>query len=158
MAQHILFLDDDHRRIAQFRSITAKLPCEVTIVETADECIARLGERSFDVVLLDHDLGGETYCDSSREDCGMEVVRWLKKNRGEHGGFICHSMNAIAATTMYFELASMGYRVEQAVFGSSEFQHYLHDMLGMERKKRVARKKSLGDRFGEYIRSIRSKR
>jgi hypothetical protein len=39
--KQVLFLDDDHRRIAEFRKRTASLPCEVVVVETADAAAFR---------------------------------------------------------------------------------------------------------------------
>jgi len=132
------------------------LPCDLTIVETADECIRQLSERTFDLVFLDHDLGGEIYCDSSREDCGMEVVRWLKKEGGKHGGFIVHTMNAVAAAAMYLELSALGYRVTQATFGSASFYRDLHVMLEIEASAKSVPRKSLVEKINAYFRSIRS--
>jgi hypothetical protein len=71
-ARRILFLDDDPARAEIF---LAENP-DAIWVETASDCIARL-EEPWDEVHLDHDLGGERFVDLSREDCGMEVVRWL---------------------------------------------------------------------------------
>lgn len=151
----ILFLDDDHARISAFRGIIERVDCHLSIVETAEDCISELNRTAFDLVLLDHDLGGEIFVDSEREDCGMEVVRWLKTNGGEHGSFIVHTMNPVAATAMYFELQTMGYRVEQAPFGSSRFYAMLSDMLG--HRIGGTRRRSIGERFTEYVRSIRFK-
>jgi CheY-like chemotaxis protein len=156
--KQVLFLDDDHRRIEEIRRRMESLPCELVVVETAVDCILKLGEKSYDLVLLDHDLGGEIYCDSSREDCGMEVVRWLKRTGGEHGAFIVHTMNPVAAAAMYFELSGMGYPVAQATFGSPLFYRSLHLMLGLEEPGATPERKTLSERINEYLRSIRSGR
>ncbi len=159
--KRILFLDDDPKRIDEFRERIGKLDdLDVTIVETAHECIAHLGRRRFDLVLLDHDLGGETFCDSDREDCGMEVVRWLKQNRGSHGAFIVHTMNAVAAATMYFELIGMEFPTAQAQFGSQEFYANLYAMIGRRPRSKSATKpqKSLGEKVSDYFRSLRLRR
>jgi CheY-like chemotaxis protein len=155
--QQVLFLDDDHMRIDAIRARLASVPCELTVVETADECIARLRANQYDLVMLDHDLGGETFCDSSREDCGMEVVRWLKGNRGAHKFFMVHTMNAVAAAAMYLELNAMGYPVEQAPFGSTAFYSHVYAVLGVSRQK-AQQKPSLSTRLGEYFRSLRGRR
>ena len=152
--KQVLFLDDDHQRIDAIRARLASVRCDLTVVETADECIARLRANSYDLVMLDHDLGGETFCDSSREDCGMEVVRWLKGNRGDHKFFIVHTMNAVAAAGMYLDLSAMGYPVEQAPFGTSAFYSHVHAVLGGSGSVKQA-KPSLSDRLGEYFRSLR---
>ena len=152
--KRILFLDDDRRRIAEFRAWMAGHECDLTIVETADECMEQLGRNTYDVVLLDHDLGGEIFCDSSREDCGMEVVRWIKEHGGEHGGFIVHTHNPVAGAAMYLELKNLGYNVAQATFGSIGFYGSLKKMLGGEVEIEVPTR-TLRDRLTEYFRSLR---
>ena len=94
-SDRILFLDDDPDRA---RAFLGRHP-EAVWVQTAGECIARLAE-SWDQVHLDHDLGGEIFVDSSRDDCGMEVVRWLCSQPQEplpNTWFFVHSHNAEAA-------------------------------------------------------------
>jgi CheY-like chemotaxis protein len=155
MKKRVLFLDDDHRRIAEIRARMAVYRTDLTVVETADECIAELAGGRFDLVMLDHDLGGEIFCDSSREDCGMEVVRWLRRNGGEHGAFIVHTMNPVAAAGMYLELSSMGYRVAQATFGSGTFYGHIEAMLGQTLPPAPARRRSFSEWIGSYFRSLR---
>lgn len=156
MKKRVLFLDDDHRRIATFREQVMRNEFELTVVETAHECIQALSNRQFDLVLLDHDLGGETFVDSSREDTGMEVVRWIGAKGLPAGAFIVHTMNPVAATTMYFQLQQWGHRVEQAPFGSSRFYGALEELLEV-RARRTKQRKSLLVRLREYFRSIRFK-
>ncbi|MCC7439821.1 MAG: hypothetical protein IT211_15140 [Armatimonadetes bacterium] len=157
MKKRILFLDDDHRRIATFREQVARNDFDLTVVETAHHCIEALANGQFDLVLLDHDLGGETFVDSSRQDTGMEVVRWIRANGLPAGAFIVHTMNPVAATTMYFELQQLGHRVQQAPFGSSQFYGALEDLLELRTRRIRHRKKSLSVRLKEYFRSIRFK-
>ncbi len=112
----LLFLDDDPGRAEVFLH---EHP-QAIWVKTAPECVAKL-EEPWDEVHLDHDLGGEQFVDDSREDCGMEVVRWLclfsrphlKKTR-----FLIHSHNPSAATMMAMQMMMNGYRVEVRPFGS----------------------------------------
>lgn len=112
-----LFLDDDPARAAVF---TARHP-DAVWVETVPECLSKLGER-WDEVHLDHDLGGEHYVDSSRADCGMEVVRWLVREPRRHllrARFTVHSHNMVAAYEMFLRLRDAGFRVKARPFGSS---------------------------------------
>ena len=102
-----LFLDDDPDRAERFSRIYP----HASWVATSSDCIEMLSQK-WDIVSLDHDLGGETYVDSEREDCGMEVVRWLSENKPEHlqnTHFIVHSMNADAALDMLNALKTAGY-------------------------------------------------
>lgn len=106
---HVLFLDDDHARCHEARGA---LPY-ATIVTTAAAAIAALADgpaTGWDVVLLDHDLGGEVFVDSDREDCGMEVVRWVLAHRPSVRLFLLHSFNAPAARAMRQALQGVGYR------------------------------------------------
>ncbi len=112
--RRILFLDDDPDRA---RSFLGRHP-EAVWVETAGECIVRLAER-WNEVHLDHDLGGEIYVDSSRQDCGMEVVRWLCSQPNEPSAtlFFVHSHNADAASAMVQCLRQHGYEAVYRPFG-----------------------------------------
>ncbi|MBS1913157.1 MAG: response regulator [Bacteroidetes bacterium] len=149
----ILFLDDDERRTSEIRSRLIGEALTLITVETALECIERLGERDYDLVMLDHDLGGEIFVDSSREDTGMEVVRWLRENRGAHGAFIVHTMNPVAAAGMYFDLTAQGYTVLQTPFGSPEFFAAVFEILGV--KPAQTSRPTLKERLRKYGRGLR---
>lgn len=102
----ILFLDDDKRRTVKFKSL---VPCAMT-AETSEQMIELLSEDAhFDFVFLDHDLGGEIYVDSSRDDTGMEVVRWIVKNKPSIGQVVVHSLNYPCAMEMVRDLKDAGY-------------------------------------------------
>ncbi len=100
----VLFLDDCPYRRAAFRS---RMP-SAKIVVTAAECIEQLKLQAWDEVHLDHDLGGEAYVNSGREDCGMEVVRWLLLNTPDLLPIV-HSHNEQAAPEMVRLLQEAGY-------------------------------------------------
>ena len=110
-----LFLDDDPGRASAFLGAN---PGAVW-VQTIPECVEKLAEP-WDEVHLDHDLGGERFVDVNREDCGMEVVRWLAREPRRHlrrARFTVHSHNLMAAFEMTFRIRSLGYRVEARPFG-----------------------------------------
>jgi hypothetical protein len=110
-----LFLDDDPERASAYLEAN---PGAVW-VQTVPECVEKLAEP-WDEVHLDHDLGGEHYVDTSREDCGMEVVRWLEKEPRRYlrrARFTVHSHNIVAAVEMVLRLQALGYRVEARPFG-----------------------------------------
>lgn len=114
--RRILFLDDDPARAAAFLN---QHP-DASWVETVDDCIAALREP-WDEVHLDHDLSGEHFVDHDRDDCGMEVVRWLCDEPHPHldaTSFVIHTHNPNAALAMVFQLQSMGYRVQERPFGA----------------------------------------
>jgi hypothetical protein len=112
----VLFLDDDPKRADEF---LASHPCAVW-VQKVDECIERLNEEWCEVH-LDHDLGGEIFVDSSREDCGMEVVRWLcasaRQELRRSALFVIHTHNMNAAGAMVRSLREAGYEAVFRPFG-----------------------------------------
>lgn len=153
--KNVLFLDDDEWRTGAISDRLQAQPCRLVTVATAHECIALLESERFDLVLLDHDLGGETFVDSTREDCGMEVVRRLKASPQPHGAFIVHTMNPVAAAAMYLELSGLGYSVRQAPFGSSDFYAQVFRFLGLDDPTPGRRKPTLAERVQEYVRNVR---
>ena len=80
MQLKILFLDDEAWRVDIARRT---FPAAALVhVQNVTSCLEQLREGpdgGWDVVSLDHDLGGERFVDSNRDDCGMYVVRWLAK-------------------------------------------------------------------------------
>ncbi len=109
----VLFLDDNEERTKRFKS---RHPYTLT-TETAEECIEKMQSRkSWDVVMLDHDLGGEVFVDSGREDCGMEVVRWMVANKPEIGEIIAHTCNEPAGKEMVAKLRDAGYTARWVPF------------------------------------------
>jgi hypothetical protein len=111
----LLFLDDDPARAESF---LIENPSAVW-VQTVPECQSRLVE-SWDQVHLDHDLGGKTFVDSTQNDCGMEVIRWLCAEPREHLRttlFFIHTHNSLAGLLMVLQMRSTGYKAEFRPFG-----------------------------------------
>jgi hypothetical protein len=110
-----LFLDDDPARAQSFLS---EFP-QAVWVETVPDCIGRLAEN-WDEVHLDHDLGGRTFVESSENDCGMEVIRWICKEPRPHlrkTRFFVHTHNSVAGLLMVLQMRSSGYNAEFRPFG-----------------------------------------
>ena len=112
----MLVLDDDSSRV---KTLRRRFPgAEITWAETAEECIGML-DQNWDVIRLDHDLGGETYVDPTRDDCGMAVVRELAENSRPHlmeTVFIVHTRNAYAGPRMVTLLRGSGYDADYVPF------------------------------------------
>jgi hypothetical protein len=109
---NILFLDDSPERCKAFR---AEQP-SATIVNTAAEAIAALTTYSWNEVHLDHDLGGETFVDSSLPNTGMEVVRWICENKPVIGLVVVHTCNPPAGDAMVSSIENHGYMVRRCPF------------------------------------------
>lgn len=111
----ILFLDDSAERIEKAFDNFDGDDLEV-VVSAASAIKALKAKGKFDLVMLDHDLGGETWVNSNREDCGMEVVRWIVKKKPKIGRIVVHSWNSVAAPIMVEELKKAGYKATYKPF------------------------------------------
>lgn len=113
-----LFLDDDPARAEAFLE---KYP-DAHWVQNVVDCIAALSDKTWDEIHLDHDLAGEWFVDSERQDCGMEVIRWLTAQPRNHlmaAKFVVHSHNSNAAMVMVTQLGLAGYYVIEQPFGTA---------------------------------------
>jgi CheY-like chemotaxis protein len=96
----ILFLDDDPIRTAKFMEKT--VGHEVLTAETAQDAIALLDTHlDFDIASLDHDLGGEVFCESN-EVSGYAVAQAIDEMPVEDQPLciIVHSFNPAGAERM----------------------------------------------------------
>ena len=97
----VLFLDDDparHRRAA-LRFVNH---CTYHSATTAEQAIAILdAESPFDLVMLDHDLGGTQYAPSD-EKSGYQVAKHIAAMPAEKlpTQVIVHSFNPVGAQNM----------------------------------------------------------
>jgi len=125
----ILFLDDDPQRaVMMYNRMTVEQKEKTIWCKTAEEAIVTLWDyrHRLDMVFLDHDLGGEQYVNTKREDCGMEVIRYLEKMNHKHPEefenlnsteFVVHTWNAHAGPIMVDRLKKIGLRVTYKPFG-----------------------------------------
>ena len=103
----ILLLEDDISRVIAFkkRLDTSGRDFNITHFERSYDAIEALKVNKYDLVLLDHDLGGRTYVDhtNDKEDCGMRVAEYFMTHPEvvrTHGPIIVHSLNGPAAQQM----------------------------------------------------------
>jgi len=97
---NILFLDDDQTRHNYIKKL---VPIEhyVCHVYTASECIEMLETKNWDMVFLDHDLGGQVFVDSG-EGTGYQVAEWLEQNpERQPAKMFIHSFNPVGARNMH---------------------------------------------------------
>lgn len=111
---NILFLDDN-----EFRCNIARLRfCDPIIVKTADEAISALNsQQEWEIVYLDHDLGGTEYAPSD-ENSGMGVVNHIIENNIPIKIIVVHSLNYPAAQNMVSKLRQANYNVEYLPFST----------------------------------------
>jgi hypothetical protein len=122
----ILFLDNSDGRaaLAFSREFNEKERNDVIWVKTAKEAIETLatyGESIYQAH-LEHDLDGELTV-SSREDSGMEVIRFLEDaslKTFENCVFTVHTWNPKAGPKMVKRLQELGLKVKYVPFGSGK--------------------------------------
>jgi CheY-like chemotaxis protein len=113
----ILILEDDMQRIETFGQKLCVNEHNITYVTTAAEAIRWLDEDEFDLVFLDHDLGGKVYVDTNEKNTGSEVVRHMTQpTYVKSPVVIIHSLNTPAAKSMEHALAYEGYEVHRIPF------------------------------------------
>lgn len=67
---------------------------KVCIVKEAIEAIDLLESFDWDILFLDHDLGGQVHVSSEDPNTGAEVARWIKNNPSRKPKLvIAHTLN-----------------------------------------------------------------
>lgn len=59
-----------------------------------------LSQRSFDIIYLDHDLGGKVYVPSFLPNTGYALAKWISENNIKCKEIIIHSFNPTGAAAM----------------------------------------------------------
>ena len=123
----IVWMDDDPKRAAlAHQRMTPEKRDRTMWAMTAEATIEILANYAdvLEEVHLDHDLGGARYVNSDREDCGMEVVRWLERLPTSKlqvflkCKFIVHTWNIPAGQEMEKRLKDLGLKAEHVPFGT----------------------------------------
>ena len=112
----VFILDDDEYRLFEFRQIHEG--SNVVTVKTAQEAIDILSKDiDYDLISLDHDLGGEVYCSSELENSGYRVAKYLS-GKDVKCKIVIHSWNPAGAKRMHDLLPNsimIPFRSERAI-------------------------------------------
>jgi DNA-binding NarL/FixJ family response regulator len=99
----VLVLEDNEARVRKFRrELVGNV---VDFARDAEEALALIGARAYDLVFLDHDLGGEEMADSRGANTGYRVASLLARD-GKNGAarVVLHSCNPAGAGMMALAL------------------------------------------------------
>lgn len=99
----VLILEDDPHRNERFEAVCKAGGYEYVLTDTATACIEEMEKHDYDLLFLDHDLGGMAFVDPKFQNTGSGVVRWMVENALDIPTII-HSMNAPAAIRMEQDL------------------------------------------------------
>ena len=97
----ILILEDKDERLKQFNDNLCSEDNQLMMVKEAVYAIDYLSNEKWDVLFLDHDLGGQINVSSENENTGSEVARFLKQHPFLIPNLvILHSLNMIGCKYM----------------------------------------------------------
>lgn len=98
---NILILEDDPKRIRLFMdhlNIQGNYVIVTGQVEEAKELLS--SDKTFDMILLDHDLDGRVNVPSEEPNTGYQLAKWIAENNIQFGDCIVHSYNDKGAAKM----------------------------------------------------------
>lgn len=113
----LFVLEDDPARIHLFRE--ASIGWAVVHIATSVEEAKKLWTPPYDLVCLDHDLGGEQMVDSTQENTGYQFALWLAERPIEDRDetIVVHSYNPEGAKRMLVALREHRYAACRVPFG-----------------------------------------
>ncbi len=94
----VFILEDDEKRKEYFKEVFKDK--ELVMTDNVEYALRVVGARKFDLILLDHDLDGKVFVDSTVERTGCEVAMELKNTMNIETFCIIHSMNPTGAANM----------------------------------------------------------
>lgn len=95
---NIFILEDDSRRMTKFRRNL--IGHKIDHVETVKAGKKLVQQNKYDLLLLDHDLGGKQMVDSSEENTGYQLAIFISKTRNKNTPCITHTCNPAGANNI----------------------------------------------------------
>ena len=95
----VLVLEDDKNRVREFKQRMLEIGVVADYVDKAHDAIKLLGEKEYDLIFLDHDLGGEVFVNVANSNTGSEVARWISAHPVTCP-VVIHSLNPVGADNM----------------------------------------------------------
>ena len=95
----VLILEDSPERIKTFQKKLGKY--DLYFFDNVADTIRALEYMDqFDVLFLDHDLGGEVFVDSDQPNTGYQLAKYISEKQLKFNQIIIHSMNSVGAQRM----------------------------------------------------------
>ncbi len=92
---YVFILEDDPARMKKF---VRELVCnQIDHVETVEAGKELVQQNKYDLLLLDHDLGGRQMVDSSEENTGYQLATFIAKTQNKDTPCITHTCNPAGA-------------------------------------------------------------
>ena len=103
----ILVVEDDPNRVVRFSRECAGH--DLTVTEFASDGASHVRGTKFDLIFLDHDLGGQQMVDSD-DNSGYHVAKAIPGSINDETPVVVHSLNPIGSQRMVGVLKN-GYRI-----------------------------------------------
>jgi DNA-binding LytR/AlgR family response regulator len=116
----IFILEDDPNRVEWLKE-NFNPGIELDITEMAETGMKWLREREYDVIFLDHDLGGERMVSSDVWNTGATVARMIHETDNKHLTVIVHSYNPSGAQIMIDSMRDKGVKCHYFYFRGEQF-------------------------------------
>ena len=105
---NIFLLEDDFDRLRMMQGVLRKVfpeKCSICCVQEVNtaEMLLELGTPEgtpWDLICLDHDLGGKTFVDYEDPNTGYQVAKFIREKNIPYKKCIIHSMNYAGAMKM----------------------------------------------------------
>lgn len=95
----ILVLEDDNNRIIKFKR--GLIGHVVNYATTAAQGMSFINKNKYDIIFLDHDLGGHIFVDSHSDNTGFQLAKAIAVNDKNNDTFcVIHSCNPCGANNM----------------------------------------------------------
>lgn len=91
----ILVVEDDPTRLEWFQKEFNGQ--DLTLATTAAAGVKYVNDEEFDVIFLDHDLGGRVFVDSEDDNTGCAVAKHIKASINAKTPVLIHSWNPAGA-------------------------------------------------------------
>lgn len=110
----VFVLEDDDYRNSEFRKVLFNV--DATFTTSYDEAVTKY-RGPYDVVCLDHDLGGQQMVSSEEQNTGYQFTKKMPYITTVPPIVLIHSYNLEGAENMFQELTAKGYQPIKMPFG-----------------------------------------
>jgi len=123
----VFVLEDDEKRVEWINKNFDKR-VKMDLVDTADDAINLLRNNKYDIIFLDHDLGGEQMVDSNYHNTGATVAKMIHETENKNSTVIVHSYNPIGANNMMSSMRDHKIKCHYCFFLGNEFKDVVRQM------------------------------
>jgi hypothetical protein len=128
MSNRVFVLEDDPNRIETIQFFWGKF-ADFDITSSYREAIEKF-DGKYDLIMLDHDLGGKIYVDIRESNTGTNFAKWLAENyEFRDTPIIIHSHNPVGSSNMNDILLNAEFKQVAGIPFGSLIKHWNNGTL-----------------------------